>query len=197
MLFVWLGAAVFGICQLERYANRAETPSRPPAAWPDTAALRRSRTEPTLVLFLHPKCPCSRATLDELAIALTHAPGRCHVAIVFCVPRSPDKDWLETGLWDRARLFTGAELIPDLDGALATTFAANTSGQCLLYDAGGTLVFSGGITRSRGHSGDNAGRAAIEHRLLGTDPMVFTYPVFGCALLTKGNSTPSRDPVTH
>ena len=34
-------------------------------------------------------------------------------------------------------------------------------GQTLLYDAGGTLIFSGGITGSRGHAGDNAGEAAL------------------------------------
>ena len=42
------------------------------------------------------------------------------------------------------------------------SFGVATSGQVLLYDPNGELRYSGGITRSRGHPGANAGRAAIE-----------------------------------
>ena len=39
-------------------------------------------------------------------------------------------------------------------------FGAETSGQTLLYDRDGRLLFSGGTTGSRGHDGDNAGFAS-------------------------------------
>ena len=42
---------------------------------------------------------------------------------------------------------------------------AITSGQTLLYDTKGHLVFSGGITGGRGHEGDNTGRESIEKYL--------------------------------
>ncbi len=52
-------------------------------------------------------------------------------------------------------------MLRDDDGAEAKRFGAETSGQTLLYDERGTLAFSGGITGSRGHAGDNAGRASL------------------------------------
>ncbi len=69
------------------------------------------------------------------------------------------------------------------DGALmAAAFGAETSGQVFLYDAQGSLRFSGGITESRGHVGDNAGRAAVEQLLQGKAPVKTRTPVFGCSL---------------
>src|SRR3954463_15141423 len=34
--------------------------------WPAASKLGSTPTRPTLVLFLHPRCPCSRASLTEL-----------------------------------------------------------------------------------------------------------------------------------
>ena len=52
-------------------------------------------------------------------------------------------------------------MLRDDDGAEARRFGAETSGQTLLYDEHGALLFSGGITGARGHAGDNAGRASL------------------------------------
>ncbi len=49
----------------------------------------------------------------------------------------------------------------DADGREARHFGAATSGQTLLYDERGTLVFSGGITGARAHAGDNVGRQSL------------------------------------
>ena len=42
----------------------------------------------------------------------------------------------------------------------ARRFGAVTSGQTLLFDTQGNLLFSGGITAARAQAGDNAGRAS-------------------------------------
>jgi len=52
-------------------------------------------------------------------------------------------------------------IVTDADGAEANRFGAETSGHTLLFDFGRRLLFSGGITDSRGHTGDNAGESAI------------------------------------
>jgi hypothetical protein len=52
----------------------------------------------------------------------------------------------------------------------------------LLYDTAGRLLFSGGITAARGHSGDNAGREAIVALLAGAPTDRTQTPVFGCKL---------------
>ena len=81
-------------------------------------------------------------------------------------------------------LFTGqwADLTFDDICRKAKSFGAFTSGQALLYSKDGHLLFTGGITESRGHEGSNEGADAIEtfvnHGRLPTSET----PVFGCAL---------------
>lgn len=60
-----------------------------------------------------------------------------------------------------------------------------TSGQAVLYDASGNLVFSGDITGSWGREGTNAGREAIESILRGDEPSTRNTPVFGCVLTSS------------
>ena len=71
----------------------------------------------------------------------------------------------------------------DRDGPVARAFGASTSGQTLLYDAAARLVFNGGITAARGHSGSNDGRDALVALLNAAVPRRRTTPVFGCSLL--------------
>jgi len=57
----------------------------------------------------------------------------------------------------------------------------------MLTDAAGKLLFSGGITASRGHVGDNAGLDALILLIRNTPAPstarpVITTPVFGCAI---------------
>jgi len=69
----------------------------------------------------------------------------------------------------------------------ARRFGVETSGQTLLYDAGGRLIFSGGITGSRGHAGDNAGEAALVALLTSGQADRRATSVFGCPLFATGN----------
>jgi len=73
--------------------------------------------------------------------------------------------------------------------AEAKRFGAETSGQTLLYDERGTLAFSGGITGSRGHAGDNAGRASLLALINRSDADRRGSSVFGCPLFSAGNGS--------
>jgi hypothetical protein len=92
--------------------------------------------------------------------------------------------------WDRTDLRSGAEAIPGLivatdeDSVEAHRFDVADSGRALLYDADGRLRFSGGLTRSRGHAGDNAGRSSIESILHHGSADAAETPVYGCALFS-------------
>ena len=66
--------------------------------------------------------------------------------------------------------------------ASAIRFHVTTSGQTLLFNDQGKLLFSGGITYARGHSGDNAGQAAIESFLAGQDPGYHQTSTYGCPI---------------
>ena len=77
--------------------------------------------------------------------------------------------------------------VRDDGGAEARAFGVETSGQTLLYDAAGKLRFNGGITGSRGHAGDNAGRKALVALIGETAPDRNGASVFGCPLFAAGS----------
>jgi hypothetical protein len=98
--------------------------------------------------------------------------------------------WERTDLWTRAAAIPGVHALSDARGAEAARFGAIASGQTMLYSASGELLFRGGITVSRGHSGDNAGRSAIVALLHQESPVQTATPVFGCSIVN--GSSPRR-----
>jgi len=129
--------------------------------WPADSALVRAQGQPTLVLLAHPQCSCTRASLDELGEALARAGTRPKTYVLFLKPEGVSNGWEETDSWRVAAALPDVTVVRDDSGREASRFGAATSGQTVLYDADGTLLFSGGITAARGHSGDNAGRSEL------------------------------------
>jgi hypothetical protein len=146
-------------------------------AWPASSALHRSPSGPTLVLVAHARCPCVWASLDELSLALAQAP-QVRPCVLVVTPPGVQAD---AALAVRARQLPHAEVIAD-DGTEARRFGVSTSGHALLFDASGRLLFSGGLTASRGHRGDNAGLRAVIALAQGGAPAETSAPVYGCAL---------------
>jgi hypothetical protein len=163
-----------------------------PAMWPQSATVDRDLSSPTLVLFLHPHCPCSRATLAELERLIASCDGRFALRIVFVRPAGNSDAWNRTALYRAAERIPHAVVSYDADGAEAARFGAKTSGQALLYAANGQLLFQGGLTPSRGHEGDNAGRTAVSALISGGHPTCTQTAVFGCSLV---NSSPTFSPL--
>jgi hypothetical protein len=112
---------------------------------------------------------------------MAQAQGRVTAYVLFVKPSGSADDWEKTDLWQSAASIPGVTVVVD-DGAEAQRFHAVTSGQTALYDVEGRLQFSGGITGSRGHSGDNAGRSAIVSLLNTGDAERTKTSVFGCPL---------------
>lgn len=137
----------------------------------------------SLVLFVHPQCPCTRATIGELARIVAQCQGRLETFVLVFKPAQSSQEWEQTALCQEARAIPGVRVLSDADGREARRFAAKTSGQVALFDAAGRLVFSGGITGSRGHSGDNAGRTAVVSLVNGAASERDRTFVFGCSLL--------------
>ena len=132
------------------------------------------------------RCDCTRASLAELAEVLARAVTRPKTYLLFLRPEGLADGWEQTDLWQTAASLPDVTVIRDEDGLEARRFGAATSGQTLLYDADGTLRFSGGITGSRGHEGENAGRVALINLLNhGTADHAGT-SVFGCPLFAPG-----------
>jgi hypothetical protein len=183
---LWIPAVGYGINTLWRYSATAGHPAQPPLDWPRTALIERAAGRATLVMFAHPQCGCSRASLGELAIIMAHDSAQVSASVLFYRPPAESPEWTKTDLWETAKSIPGVRVLEDPGGTVAQSFGVYTSGQTLFYDSSGRLKFKGGITAFRGHSGDNAGRTAIT-ALLHRDALpaaVFpiTSPVFGCSL---------------
>jgi hypothetical protein len=83
--------------------------------------------------------------------------------------------------------------VVDTGAVEAVRFGAQTSGLTLLFNEQGECLFSGGITASRGHAGDNIGRQAIVSCLANQRPQTNRAPTFGCALFADKSTVSSED----
>jgi hypothetical protein len=178
---VWLVAVLAGFRVLVRYANTPGRPAEAPAQL-SPGTLRLEGSLPTLLVFVHPMCPCTRATLTELQRLAARCAGRLRTRILFRSDDSQAVDWSSNDLWQQAEQVPGAEVELDPEGREARSLGVHTSGQALLYAKDGRLQFAGGITASRGHEGENTGEDEIVDLVEGRRPQATNTPVFGCPL---------------
>ena len=183
LLLVWAGAIVGGLKALGEYANAPGEVGQPMRTWPSNAVLKRPTDhKPTLVLFLHPKCSCSRASVGELDALMARTSGKAHVYAVFVQPQGWSEAETIGKLWKQAASIPGVTPLLDHEGKEARRFGALTSGHLFIFDNAGQLAFTGGITTSRGHRGDNPGlQAAVQFVNSGVAPIKQS-KVFGCSL---------------
>jgi hypothetical protein len=175
-LTAWLVLTAAGFAYWEHYE------ATPGSADPLTAAPIQARGGWELVLFAHPHCPCTRASLAELAELSQQAGPRLEIRVVFIQPEGTPAGWERTELWATAAAIPGVRVSSDPDGVEARKCGAITSGQVVLYDATGRVAFYGGLTRARGRVGESAARQTILNLLAGHESTRRDMPVFGCAL---------------
>jgi hypothetical protein len=179
----WAVAVTTGTAMLWRYQTAPSIAGTPPSRWPHESRVVAAIDRPTLLMTLHPHCPCSRASLEELDRLMASVTTRVAAHVLFIKPSQLSDAWVHTDLWRRAAAIKGVTVLRDADGIEAERFHAVTSGHTLLYGTDGRLLFSGGMTRARGHAGDNAGRSAIAALLAAEAATTDATPVFGCSLL--------------
>ena len=171
-----------GLGLLWAYDNAPGRAAAPPPFWPGDSRIRLSDDRATLIMLAHPHCPCTRASIRELDRLMAQAQGRVIAHVLLVKPEGAYGDWEKTDLLQSAASIPGVDVVVDDGGVEARRFHALTSGQTVLYGADGRLLFSGGITGSRGHSGDNAGRSAIVSLLNTGEAERAEAFVFGCPL---------------
>lgn len=185
-LAVWGLAVAAGMLSLAQYEM---TPSKAQAAvarsWPSTVTVKPEAHRPTLIMVLHPRCPCSRASVSELSTLMAHLNGQLSAQILFVQPRGASLQWVKGDLWKEAAAIPGVTASVDVDGKDAAAFGAQTSGAVMLYDVDARLIFAGGITDGRGHEGDNAGCQAILSLLRHGHAATNHTPIYGCPLNAK------------
>jgi hypothetical protein len=179
---MWLIAAALGQRVMLNYDSAAAAPGTPPEKWPIAAKISRTPGLASIVVVAHPHCPCTRATVEELARLMAVLHNKATAMVVFVRPPGFSEDWEKTDLWRDAARIPDVTVLSDVNGRETSLFGAQASGQTMLYDAAGNLRFSGGITASRGHAGDSPGRSAILSIVNTGNSAKFQTSVYGCSL---------------
>ena len=186
---LWLATVLVGMGMLWAYAQKPGSAAHAPTTWPAETRIPRGG-RPVLVMLVHPHCPCTRASMAELARLMARLEHRVDAWVLFLKPKGTAAGWEKTDLRTRAAEIPGVHVLDDEDGREAALFGASTSGQALLYDVTGRLRFVGGITIARGHEGDSLGQALIAAAVADPHPapdpsapaQVGSTAVYGCAL---------------
>jgi hypothetical protein len=184
LIGLWLIAVGAGLIILMNYEYKPGTPGVPPVNWPAASKIKFIGKQATLVMVVHPHCTCTRASISELSQLMTKERGKLLAYVLFWSPPKAASGWEKTDLWRSASAIPGVTAITDENGVEANRFRAITSGQTMLYDRNGKLLFSGGITSGRGHVGDNRGLDMVEYVLSKEPLQQRNNLVFGCSLLT-------------
>ena len=174
---VWASLLAAGFSLLAREEFTPVMAAAVLSTFPAHSVLALAPDVPTLIFFAHPRCPCTRASMHELVDLMASLPHKVAVTVVFALPAGVAPHWEQGELWQEAATIPGIHVTTDRDGEESRRFGVKGSGHVLLYQPSGQLVFSGGITSSRGHEGDNPGRAAVISLILKHHSSVNHMPV--------------------
>ena len=184
LVVAWVLTTGSGYLLLGAYENKPGSPGSPPDRWPSGARARLDPRLPTLVVFLHPRCPCSGASVAELAAIEERCRGRFAIRAVICRPERSAEGWEVGGeVGSGLAAMPGLERVIDPGGREGLRFGVETSGHVLLYSTDGRLLFSGGITASRGHRGESRGAEALVGLVTRATGGQARPPVFGCRVI--------------
>ncbi len=202
---LWLAVPTLGFAALLRHQYAAGDHGAGVAPRDRFSAVGVAADRPrALIVTLHPQCPCSNTTLEELRQLLHEAGDSVRATALFVVPagiaglradasEALAEPWVKSSpSWHRAATIPGLlrVLVSESD---ARSLGPRTSGHVLLFDADGTLQFDGGITLGRGHAGDNDGRRALAAALRGDPVPNRMHPVYGCGLFDAPARPPTAD----
>jgi len=182
LTITWGVAVVCGVSLLTAHNSTPGVDQFSPAAWPNDVAIACTKGAPTFIVFIHPQCPCTSATMSELARLDADVDAELHPIFVLVCPKRFQSQWATSSLAKRCESIPDGRVIIDSDREMAKRFYATTSGYCLLYSASGRLLFQGGITTGRGHEGESLGRVALRQIFSGRPTSIDRMPVFGCEL---------------
>jgi hypothetical protein len=181
-LCAWGAAVLICLGWLSAYSNTPGTEHAPPPLSTVSMPFETTGSRYMLVMAIHPKCPCSRASVGELARLASRFHDQLSCVVLAYQPLEQSSDWIETDLVATARALPSTRVLIDVDGRDAAELGMSTSGAVVLYSPNGEPRFWGGITIGRGHCGDNLGSDAIISVLTDGRLLDVSQPVFGCRI---------------
>lgn len=133
---LWLTVVCGGTIQMIRYSTAPGSSGQPPSAWPTESQIPFDAHRPTLIMFAHPHCPCTRASLGELEVLLTRFPGQLSSYVVFLKPTDTITNWEKTDLWRKASSIPGVRVYTDNSGSKLTASNLKLQGKrCFMTEA--------------------------------------------------------------
>lgn len=179
---IWISLALFSFLPLLSYESKAALSGGTVQNWPlHTHVNRDGKT--TVLMFLHPLCPCSSASLNQLDRLMAASGASLTVIVFFEQPGSVEDAWSHSSLQEQAASIPGVKVVLDKNQTEAKNFCAATSGETFLYTTGGKLLFHGGLTPGRGHEGDCDGYDRALSLIRGKSSVTTQEnAIFGCAL---------------
>jgi hypothetical protein len=199
---VWAAAVLGCLLLLEFYDRRAEMPlpvQEP--AMPDNGYWQ-------VWMFVHPHCPCSRASLRQLRTMLGRLQAgkskpEVQATVWIVIPPEAAPGWEEGALLREVRCWQEAVIRLDVGAEQARRWGAVRSGHTVVTDPGGRVRFRGGVTAGRLREEQtavvhrltelilsNEGTAAFaQAQAQGSVPSAgefqSTAPVYGCPLCSR------------
>lgn len=177
----WVLAIGYFGAQMMAFDSTPGKPAHAPAHWPAQSALTRAQGRKQLVMFVHPGCTCTLASLEQLRRleSLTGNTIAAEIVLWHSAASRKERDWnRESG---------GAKVFDDQNGQEARIFGAQTSGQTLIYDEAGQLAYAGGLTVFRAEAG---GDPLLKQILQGIgvrdQKAALEKAVFGCPINNAG-----------
>src|ERR1700722_18251613 len=116
---LWLSAVGVGIAMVFGYENTSGAAGTAPKQWVSGTSIPLDPVRDTLIMFAHPRCPCTSASLDELNRLLAQSGGHIAAHVLFFKPPGSPPDWTHTGLWRNAAAIPGVTVQEDVDDAVA------------------------------------------------------------------------------
>ena len=115
---LWLLTVFAGMGVLIDYETRPGSSTPAPSHWPEASQIPRDGRLAQLVMFVHPRCPCSRASIRELAVLMARCRGRAACHVLLLKPKEFDPEWARTDLWQSAVAIPGVTVMLDEDGGM-------------------------------------------------------------------------------
>lgn len=177
---LWVACLATGFAALQRYSAKSG-PAHAPRDAAQFLATHRAAHRPLLVMAVHPRCPCSEASLAEMGDLLARSHGACDALLLQFHPEQDAADWPKDAM-PTTLGGVAVKVVLDRGGKTAAMLGAATSGHVFFADADGALRFNGGLTIGRGHRGRAPAQDAILEILHGGQATLTSAPVYGCTL---------------
>lgn len=183
VVLLWAVLVFFGYASMVFYSTATAKCLVTVGQFPPVSAISKS-SGLTLIVFLHPQCPCSMATVSELKGLLAQRNSACNLRVYAVVskPSGCSQAFVRGAVLDSLAQVKNVQVLIDDDDVESQRFGAKASGHTLLFDSAGKCLFSGGMTAARGEVGANAGVDALRQYIAGGRDLLNKTPVFGCSL---------------